>query len=182
MITLRLTEHANIFLNTYAIVVFSHLSLEPLFPCTRSQQCFGATATIRSFGHFEHLELSLSLYCDVAFTHCEQQISWKFWTNQRVLTVVVITKKNCLRMFAASMWVISAMTGNPYLMRISILKLSTSVFYHDRKAGLREEKARNLFQLKSVQSYSLPWFWLQISFVENGCEWFVLWQEIRLKC
>ena len=39
-ITLGLTEHANIFLNTYPVVVFSHLSLQPLFPCTRSQQCF----------------------------------------------------------------------------------------------------------------------------------------------
>ena len=70
MITLRLTEHANIFLNTYPIVVFSHLSLQPLFPCTRSQQCF-TTATIRSFDHFEHLEFPLSLYCDMAFTCCE---------------------------------------------------------------------------------------------------------------
>ena len=74
MITLRLTEHANIFLNTYAVVVLSHLSLQPLLPCTRSQQCF-TTATIRSFGHLEHLELPLSLYCDVAFIRCEQQIS-----------------------------------------------------------------------------------------------------------
>ena len=32
-ITRRLTEHANIFLNTYPIVVFGHLSLQPLFPC-----------------------------------------------------------------------------------------------------------------------------------------------------
>ena len=63
-ITLRLTEYANIFLNTYPVVVFSHLSLQPLFPCTKSQQCF-TTATIRSFDHFEHVELPLSLYCDV---------------------------------------------------------------------------------------------------------------------
>ena len=69
-ITLRLTEHANIFLNTYPVVFFSHLSLQPLFPCTRSQQCF-TTATIQFFGHFEHLELSMSLYCDVAFTCCK---------------------------------------------------------------------------------------------------------------
>ena len=46
-ITLRLTEHANIFLNTYPVVVFSDLSLQPLLPCTRSQQCF-TTATIPS--------------------------------------------------------------------------------------------------------------------------------------
>ena len=68
-ITLQLTEHANIFLNTYPIVVISHLSLQ-LLPCTRSQQCF-TTATIRSFCYFEHVELPLSLYCDVAFTRCE---------------------------------------------------------------------------------------------------------------
>ena len=71
MITLRLTEHANIFLNTYP-VVFSHLSLQPLLPCTRSQQCF-TTATNRLFGHFEHLELPLS-YCDVAFTQGKEQM------------------------------------------------------------------------------------------------------------
>ena len=69
-ITLRLTEHANIFLNTYPVVVFSHFSLRPLFPCTRRQQCF-TTATIRSFSHFENLALPLSLYCDVAFTRCK---------------------------------------------------------------------------------------------------------------
>ena len=91
-----------------------HHSLQPLLPCTRSQQCF-TTATIRSFGHFEHLELPLSLYCDVAFTRCEQQISGKIWTKQRVLAVMVITKKNCLRIFAASMRVISAMSGTPLL-------------------------------------------------------------------
>ena len=68
-ITLRLTGDANIFLNTYPVIVFSHLSLKPLLLCTRSQQCF-TTATIRSFGHFQHLELSLS-YCDMAFTRCE---------------------------------------------------------------------------------------------------------------
>ena len=69
-ITLQLTYHANIFLNTYPVVVFSHLSLPPLLPCTRSQQFF-TTATIRSFRHFVQLELPLSLYCDVAFTSCE---------------------------------------------------------------------------------------------------------------
>ena len=69
-ITLRLTEHANIFLNTCPVVVISHLFLQHLLPCTRSQQCF-ITATVRSFGHFEHVELPLSLYCDVAFTCCE---------------------------------------------------------------------------------------------------------------
>ena len=36
-ITPQLTEHANIFLNTYPVVVFSHLSLQPFLPCTRSQ-------------------------------------------------------------------------------------------------------------------------------------------------
>ena len=46
-ITLRLTEYANIFLNTCPVVVFSDLSLQPLLPCTRSQQCF-TTATIPS--------------------------------------------------------------------------------------------------------------------------------------
>ena len=62
--TLRLTLHANIFLNTHPVVVFSYLSLQPLFLCTKTQQCF-TTATFRSFGHFEHLELPLSLYFDV---------------------------------------------------------------------------------------------------------------------
>ena len=33
-------------------------------------------------------------------------------TKQQILAVVVITKKNCLSVFAASMRVISAMTGN----------------------------------------------------------------------
>ena len=69
-IVLRLTEHANIFLNTYPVLFFSYLYLQLLFLCTRSQQCF-TTATIRPFGHFEYLELPLSLYCDVAFTCCE---------------------------------------------------------------------------------------------------------------
>ena len=46
-ITLRLTEDANIFLTTYPVVVFSHLSLQPLLPCTKSQQCF-TTAIIPS--------------------------------------------------------------------------------------------------------------------------------------
>ena len=36
--------------------------------------------------------------------------------QQRVLALVVITKKNCLRTFPASMRVISAMTGNPPLL------------------------------------------------------------------
>ena len=45
------------------MVVFSHLSLQPLLPCTRSQQYF-TTATMRSFDHFER-ELPLSLYRDV---------------------------------------------------------------------------------------------------------------------
>ena len=69
-ITLRLTDYANIFLNTYPVVVFSHLSLQPLFPCTSSQQYF-TNAKTRSFHHFEHLELPLSLYWDVAFSRCE---------------------------------------------------------------------------------------------------------------
>ena len=46
-ITLRLTEPANIFLNTYPVVVFSDLSLQPFLPCTRCHQCF-TTATIPS--------------------------------------------------------------------------------------------------------------------------------------
>ena len=69
-ITLQLTYHANIFLNTYSVVVFGYLSRQPLLPCTRSQQFF-TTATIRSFGHFVQLELPRSLCCDVAFTRCE---------------------------------------------------------------------------------------------------------------
>ena len=48
----RFTKHANNFFNTYPIVVFSHLSLKPLLPCTRSQQWF-TTATIRSLGHLK---------------------------------------------------------------------------------------------------------------------------------
>ena len=55
---LSFRNNANIFLSTYATVVFSHLSLQPLFPLTRSQQCF-TTAMIRSLDHFEHLELKL---------------------------------------------------------------------------------------------------------------------------
>ena len=109
-ITLRLTEHANISLNTYPVVVFGHLSLQPLLPCTRSQQCF-TTTTIRSFGHFEHLELPLSL-CHLPDANSKLVENFE---KQRVPAVVVITKKNCLRIFAASMRVISAMTGNPPL-------------------------------------------------------------------
>ena len=38
------------------------------------------------------------------------------------------------------------------------------------------------FYLKTANWYSpVAWFWRQISFVKNGCEWFLLWQEIRLK-
>ena len=58
-ITLQLTEHANIFLCTYLVVVFDHLSLQPLLPYTRSQQCF-PIATVRTCGHFEKFELPLS--------------------------------------------------------------------------------------------------------------------------
>ena len=68
--TLQLTEHANIVLNTCPVVVISHLSLQPLLLCTRRQKCL-TIATIRSFDHFEHVELPLSLDCDVAFTCCE---------------------------------------------------------------------------------------------------------------
>ena len=50
-IILQRTYHANIFLNTYPVVVFSHRSMQPLLPCARSQQFF-PSATIRSFGHF----------------------------------------------------------------------------------------------------------------------------------
>ena len=73
-ITLRLTEHANIFLNTYPVVVFSDLSLQPLLPCTRSQQCF-TTATIPSGSAILNTRTATLLHCDLAFTRCEQQIS-----------------------------------------------------------------------------------------------------------
>ena len=53
----RLTEHGNIFLITYPVAVFSHLSLQPFLPFTRSQQCFTTAATLLS--HFEKLELPL---------------------------------------------------------------------------------------------------------------------------
>ena len=68
--TLRLTEHSNIFLNTYPVVVFSHLSLQPLRLCTRSQQCF-TTATIPSGSAILNISNYTSLYCVVAFTRCE---------------------------------------------------------------------------------------------------------------
>ena len=63
---LGLTEHTNSFLSTYP-VVFSHLSLQPHPPCTKNQQCF-TTAIIRSFSHFEKLELPQSMFCHLAFT------------------------------------------------------------------------------------------------------------------
>ena len=69
-ITLRLTEHVNIFLNTYPVVVFSDLSVQPLLPCTRSQQCF-TTATIPSGSAILNTRTATLLYCDVAFTRCE---------------------------------------------------------------------------------------------------------------
>ena len=56
MITSQITEHANIFFSTYQELVFSHLSLYLLLPCTKGQQCF-TTATIQSFGHFEQFKL-----------------------------------------------------------------------------------------------------------------------------
>ena len=49
----RLIEYTNSFFSTYPIVVFSHLSQQPLLPCTRRHQCL-TTATIRSFGYFEN--------------------------------------------------------------------------------------------------------------------------------
>ena len=113
MITLRLTEHANIFLNTYPVAVISHLSLQLLFPYTRSQKCF-TTTTIRSFSHFEHVQLPLSLYCDTRGIYSLQTANQLKILNQ-VLAAVAITKKSCLRIVAASMRVISAMTGNPPL-------------------------------------------------------------------
>ena len=63
-ITLRLTEHANIFLNTYPVVVFSDLSLQPLLPCIRSQQCF-TTATIPSGSAILNTRTATLLHCDV---------------------------------------------------------------------------------------------------------------------
>ena len=69
-ITLRLTEHANIFLNTYPVVVFSDLSLQPPLPCTRSQQCF-TTATIPSCSAILNISNCHVVVCDVAFTRCE---------------------------------------------------------------------------------------------------------------
>ena len=41
------------------------------------------------------------------------KIAVKFSAKQGVLAVAVITKKNCLRIFAVGMRAISAMTGNP---------------------------------------------------------------------
>ena len=55
------------------MVVFSHLFLQPLFPCTRNRQCF-TTVTIRLSAHLEKLELQLSTYGHVTFTRCKQQI------------------------------------------------------------------------------------------------------------
>ena len=69
-ITLRLTEHANIFLNTYPVVVYSDLSLQPLLLCTRSQQCF-TTATIPSGSAILNTRTATLLHCDVGFTRCE---------------------------------------------------------------------------------------------------------------
>ena len=55
----RLTEHTDICLSTYPVVVLCHLSLQPLLPYSRSQQCF-TTTVIRLFGHFEKLKLPLA--------------------------------------------------------------------------------------------------------------------------
>ena len=52
-------------------------------------------------------------YSHVAFTLYKQQISLKFSTKQQGFDVVTIIKKNCLRVLASSLQVISAMTRNP---------------------------------------------------------------------
>ena len=113
-ITLRLTEHANIFLNTYPVEVFSHLSLQPLLLCTRSQQC-SPTATVRSFGHFEHLELPLSSI--VTWHLLDANSKLVKILNQAASTRCSGDNKEKLstNIHSEYMRVISAMTGNPSL-------------------------------------------------------------------
>ena len=50
-------------------------------------------------------------------------------TKFAVLDVVVITKKNCVRIFAVSMGVISAMTGNPRFHKLLSLNTEALVLH-----------------------------------------------------
>ena len=68
---------------------------------------------IRSFGLFEHLELPLSLYCDVHLLAANSKLVENFEPSTRCSGVIGI--------FAASMRVISVMTGNPPLCTTKVL-------------------------------------------------------------
>ena len=94
--------------------IFSHLSRQLLFPCTRSQQCF-TTATIRSFDLFEEVELPLSAYCLVALLLANSKLAENFQPSNEVLAAVMITKK----------------------LSTSIRSELASHFYHDKKSTFR---------------------------------------------
>ena len=46
----RLTEHANVFVSTYLVVVVSDLSLQPLMSSTKSHQSFTTAITMNNSG------------------------------------------------------------------------------------------------------------------------------------
>ena len=57
----KFASSQNNFLSSYSVIVFSHLSLHPLLPSTKSRGLHRfTTATNPSLGHFEKLEFPLS--------------------------------------------------------------------------------------------------------------------------
>ena len=91
----------------------SHLSLQPLFPCIRRQQCF-TTVTIRSFDHFEHLELLLSLYCIVLSVYYSLRIAnyMKIFNQAASTRCSVDNKENLYTNIRSEYGVIFSITTN----------------------------------------------------------------------
>ena len=59
-----------------------------------------------------------------------------------------------------------------------------SILYFPLKANflsLQKLLATIFSEKESVKWYLQPWFWRQISIVKIVCEWFQLWEEIRIK-
>ena len=88
-------------------------SLQPLFPCIRGQQCF-TTVTIRSFDHFEHLELLSSLYCIVLSVYYSLQIAnyMKIFNQAASTRCSVDNKKNLSTNIRSEYGVIFSITAN----------------------------------------------------------------------
>ena len=110
MIILRLTLHANIVLYTYPVVVFGHLSLQRLFPCTRSQQCF-TTADIR-----------LLAILNILNYHCRCIVTWH----------LLAANSKLVENFQPS----SNSVDNKEKLSTNIRSEYASDFCHDRKSAL----------------------------------------------